>query len=95
MKAKDSPSEARAVSRFVLRYRGQGTGQAEDIERIRASPNVTVIDDSSPHMLLVDAPDAELTSLVSKMPDWVMAREQMIQLPDPRPKVRRGVRNKK
>lgn len=93
MKAKDSPNEEIAMSRFILRFRGTGRRPVEDIERIRASPNVTVLDDSSPHMLLVEAPEAELKSRVDTMPDWIIAPEQMIQLPNPRPKVRRGVKN--
>jgi hypothetical protein len=79
-----------SMSRFILRFRGTGLKPAEDVERICALRNTTVLDDSSPRMLLVEAPEAELKALVDAMPGWVMTQERMISLPDPRPKPRRS-----
>jgi len=76
------------MGRFILRFRGTGPKPAEDIERIHALPQATVLDDSSPRMLLVEAPEAELKALIDLMPGWVMTPERMIPLPDPRPKLR-------
>ena len=75
------------MSRFILRYRGTGAKPAADVERIQALANMTILDASSARMLLVEAPQAELQALVDSMPAWVMAPEQMIPLPDPRPKL--------
>lgn len=75
------------MSRFILRFRGKGAKSAEDVERIRALPATTVLDDSS-RMLLVEAPEAELKAAIEAMPDWAMSEERMIPLPDPRPKLR-------
>jgi len=75
------------MSRFILRFRGQGPKPVEDVERIRALPETTVLDDAS-RMLLVEAPEAELKAAIDAMPDWVMTEERMIPLPDPRPKLR-------
>jgi hypothetical protein len=59
-----------------------------DVERILASKGITVLDDSSPRMLLVEAGQVELKALVDSMPGWIMTPEQTISLPDPRPKLR-------
>jgi hypothetical protein len=75
--------------KFILRFRGRGPVPPEDVERIRALRNTTVLDASS-RMLLVEGPEAELKALVAQMPDWLLSEERMFALPDPRPKPRRG-----
>lgn len=77
------------MRRFILRYRGPEPQAAKDVERIRHLRHVKVIDDSSPRMLLVEAPEVEVKSLMASMPGWIMTPEQMVPLPDPRPKPRR------
>ncbi len=62
----------------------------KDVERIRALKNAIVLDDSSSRMLLVEAPPLELKALMDTLSNWVMTPEQMIQVPDPRPKLRSG-----
>lgn len=78
------------MSRFILRYIGMGTKPNTDIERIHASSDVTVLDDSSPRMVLVEASGADLRALVDSMPEWVVAEERMIKLPDPHPRPKRS-----
>ena len=73
-----------------MRFKGKRPIPDEDIERIRSLPNTTVLDDSSPHMLLVEAPESELKMLFNSMPEWVMSQERIISLPDPRPKPRQS-----
>ncbi len=72
-----------------MRYKGQGSRPSEDIERFRALPNTTVLDES-PRMLLVASSGPELKALINSMPDWVMSPEQTLKLPDPRPKILRA-----
>jgi len=74
------------MPRFILRYRGRGSAQEADVNRIRALPEARVIDSSS-RMMLVEAQEEHLRNAVSEMPDWVMSAEQTIPLPDPRQKV--------
>jgi len=74
------------MARFIIRFRGTGSIPADDIERIRALPGTDVID-STPRMLLVEAPDEEVKALVESMPEWVLSPEQTVLVPDPRPKV--------
>ena len=76
------------MERFILRYRGGGTKPPRDVARIRAGKNVTVIDESSNRMLLVEGSAEELDVLLKTMPGWVMSEEQIISMPDPRPKIR-------
>jgi hypothetical protein len=78
------------MDRFILRFRGPSPGPAEDIQRIRSLRRLTVIDDSSPRMLLVEAPETELKALVDSMPGWIVTQEKMVPLPDPRPKPRKS-----
>lgn len=77
------------MPRFILRYRGPVPQAAKDVKRIRALREVRVLDDSSPRMLLVEAPEVKVKSLMASMSGWIMAPEQMVPLPDPRPKPRR------
>lgn len=73
--------------RFILRYTGSGRTPAEDVDRIRSSSDINVLD-SSPRMLLVEAQEIPLRSLVQSIPEWVVSEEQMIVRRDPRPKLR-------
>jgi hypothetical protein len=76
-----------ATGKFILRFRGSGDIPAEDVKHISALPDVNIIDSTS-RMLFVDAPQDELRSFISSMPEWVMVEERSVPLPDPRPKVR-------
>jgi len=76
------------MGRFILRFRGGGIKPPEDVARIRAVKNVTIIDDSSSRMVLAEGSAEDLAVLMKVMPGWVMSEEQIISLPDPRPKVR-------
>lgn len=75
-----------ANGRFILRFRGTGPIPAKDIERIRALPDVNVIDTTS-RMLLVEASEDDVASLIQSMPEWVLSPEQTVNRPDPRPKI--------
>lgn len=75
------------MPRFIVRYRGSGPAQEADLSRIRSLPETSVIDGSSPRMMLVEAPEEHLRNAINEMPGWVMAPEQTISLPDPRQKV--------
>ncbi len=75
------------MDRFILRFKGRGE-TAEDLERIRSAPGVTVLDDAASRMLLVEASSETVEGLVKSMPGWIFTREQMVRLPDPRPKIR-------
>jgi hypothetical protein len=78
------------MSRFILRYTGRAPEASSGLERIRSTPGLTVVEDASPRMLLVEASDRVLDELVASLPGWVVSREQMVPLPDPRPRVRRS-----
>jgi hypothetical protein len=73
------------MGRFVLRYRGSGPPPAQFVEQVRAGDGVSILDES-PRMLLVEGPEAELRRLVNSAPGWLMAPEQAVPLPDPRPR---------
>ena len=74
-----------ARSRFVLRYRGQGSSPEADVARVAELPDA-VVGDASPRMLLVGsgAGAQALQALVGALPDWVMAPGEGFPLPDTR-----------
>ena len=75
------------MDRFILRFTGKGEPPAEDIRRIRELSHAQVID-TSPRMLLVEAPSTSLDALVCSMPAWTVSAEHFVPRPDPRPKLR-------
>ena len=75
------------TGRYILRYRGEGPIPALDVERIRSLDGVKVVD-STPRMLLVEAPPDVLKQLVGSKPQWVLTEERMIPLPDTKRKIR-------
>jgi len=73
------------MSRYVMRYTGNGPKPHDDVQRLRQHPDIDVIDDSSPRMLLVDGPDHACQQIADSMPDWVINRESTTELPQPHP----------
>jgi hypothetical protein len=76
------------MGRFILRFTGRGTAPGADLQQIRSAPGVTVLDSSSPRMLLVEAAPRTVKQLAEAMPGWIYTREQTVPLPDPRPIIR-------
>jgi hypothetical protein len=76
------------MSHFILRFTGRGAAPDTDLAQIRSAPGVTVVDSSSPRILLVQASPETIRQLVDALPNWIYSREQTIPLPDPRPKIR-------
>lgn len=75
-------------ARFILRYRGDGSKPAADVDQVRRLPGTVVVNDSS-RMLLVESDPEPLRRLVESLPQWVMAPEQTYAVPDTRKKVER------
>jgi hypothetical protein len=89
MKGRDLSGKLKSNrERFILRFRGAGIIPKEDVDKIRASTGIVVLDDSSPRMLLVEALPDEVKTLTSRMKGWVLIPEKTIPLPDLRPKVK-------
>ena len=72
---------------FIVRYRGEGPRPADMVDRIRSLPDLRVLDDESPRMLLVEAPEGPLRQLLSDRSDWLVAEQQAYRVPDTRPRV--------
>jgi hypothetical protein len=75
------------MKRYVLRYRGTGKPADLDVNRIRSTPGLKIVDASSPHMFLVEATEAGVQQL-KEMPAWVVSAETFVPVPDTRKKVR-------
>ena len=76
------------MSQFILRFQGRGEKPALDVARVRSLNEVTILDDSSPRMLLVKAPQSALAALMPNLPNWLVVEEEMTRLPDTRKKIR-------
>ena len=76
------------MSRFILRFTGCGAPPDTDLERIRSATGVTVVDNASSRMLLVQGSTDVVNSLAKALPGWTSSPEQTIPLPDTRRKVR-------
>ena len=76
------------MSHYILRYKGKGRKPAGDVEKVKARPGLKVLDEGSPRMMLVDAPESALDALAEALPDWTVSPEQIYQLPDPRPRLK-------
>ena len=59
------------------------------MQRITAVQQLTVIDATSPRMLLVDGPREELEKLMRELQGWQMSEEKDVPLPDTRQRVKR------
>lgn len=75
-------------ARYVLRYRGEGTKPAADVESVGRLAGVTVVDESASKMLLVECDGEVAAELTETLPEWVIAPEQTFTIPD----TRKGVR---
>jgi len=56
--------------------------------RVAELPGAVVVE-ASPRMLLVESDPEELQALVDLLPDWVVAPEQHLPLPDTRQRAER------
>jgi hypothetical protein len=76
------------MGQFILRFTGRGKPPEGDLIQIQSAPGVTVLEIASPRMLLVQAEPKTISELADALPGWTLCQEQMIPLPDPRPKIR-------
>jgi hypothetical protein len=76
------------MGRYILRFTGRGAAPDVDSAKIRAAPGLTILDSSSSRMFLVEASSDTIRQLAESLPGWNWSQEQMIPLPDPRPKLR-------
>jgi hypothetical protein len=74
------------MGRYILRY-GKAAAPAEDqLQLIRTTPGLTVIDES-PQMMLVDAEDSVLRDKIRGMAGWSIHPEQQYPMPGTRQKI--------
>lgn len=75
------------MNRYILRFRGEGEKPETDVEVIRSLPHLKVLDEDSPRMLLVEAPEEELQPAMDALPNWLMSEERSYKVPETRPRV--------
>lgn len=75
------------MSRYVLRFRGEGPAPGAELDRLRSDPRLRIVDES-PRMFLVEASDADAASLRSELGGWLISEEQFYAHADPQQKPR-------
>lgn len=73
------------MTRYVLRYTGEGPVPADEVEQVREAAHVV---DEHGRTLLVEAPRARVQTLVKQLPRWVASPETVLVLPPTRPVVK-------
>lgn len=76
------------MAKFILRFRGSGEETSSDLKRIRRSSGITVVDEASSRMVLVEGREEDVRQLVESMPEWIAVEERAYQLPDPRARLK-------
>lgn len=71
------------MPRYIVRRVGPGTEPNEVLKQLRAHPDVTLVDEDIPTMLLVDGPGPALDTLVANAPGWAVSPEQAYGPPKP------------
>ncbi len=77
------------MAKYILRFRGTSPAPAEDVARVKASPDVEILD-ATGRMMLVDGPESAIEKLAASMPGWSLTPEYTIDVPDPRPKPKKS-----
>ena len=68
------------MPRYILRAR---TGTREQLEAsLKAHPDIQIVEESSPRMLLVEAEEAVVQQVRTESPGWVAVPEVEVKLPD-------------
>ena len=78
------------MARYILRYKGTGNKPEGDLDRIRKSSALAVVDES-PRMLLVEGDDETIGHLSKELADWLVTPQKPISVPDPRQRIRRPI----
>ena len=76
------------MSRFILRYQGEGDAPKADVEEILHRSGVRMVDTAT-RMVLVEAEEKQVRGLVEKLRDWVFIPEKTVPLPDSRLRIRK------
>ncbi len=63
--------------RFVLYYRGSHEPPAEHLARIRRARGLRVVEEDSPRLLLVEAPEFELQKTLRGLTGWTVEPERI------------------
>jgi len=77
------------MARYILSYAGSGNPQSKDLESIRNTKDVTVVDDSIDSVVLVEGTHHSVSTLVDSLGDWSSSPQQTVSLPNARPKILR------
>lgn len=65
-----------------------GAAQNDLPAGLRSDPRITIIDEL-PRLVLIECPTEAAAEWLAKMPEWKLLQERRIQIPDPRPKLKR------
>lgn len=75
------------MGRYILRFKGLGKRPECDVQQVKESPGITIVEEAG-KMLLIEGTVDGLRTLASKLPSWVLREEQDHKLPGQVPRVK-------
>ena len=72
------------MERFILRYVGKGDKPLADCQRINQTFGISVVEETSPKMFLVESTEEILEEAILNLPNWKFAAETTLSIFDPR-----------
>jgi len=73
------------MKRYILRHKSNAVAPQEEVRTIMATEGIKVVD-TTPRMLLVEADEAVIHMMTTRLPDWSVSEEKTIPLPDTKKK---------
>jgi hypothetical protein len=77
------------MARYILLYNGKGLKPAPDVEQIRSTSGVKVLDEAS-RMLLVEGRAAELKRVLDELTSWSMTTEKLYRVCPPKAQIKKA-----
>lgn len=68
------------MERFHLFYEGSGVRPASDIDRIRNTPGVTVVNETLPRSIVVDVDGDLAKARLTRIPFWVLRQSHPVSI---------------
>jgi hypothetical protein len=78
------------MGQYILRYKPAGAKPERDLQRIRETSGVNVLDES-PRMLVVESDEEKIRGLSEKLSDWLVTPKVEISVPDTRFRIKRSI----
>jgi hypothetical protein len=77
------------MAQFILNYTGEGPKPSPDVEKFRRLPNTTILDESLPHMILIEGPSEVVEAASRSIDSWSISPTRVYRSPGRHPLIDR------